>query len=60
MNRQLLNCINNTTWQKGVRRADVVDMHVHGLRHTVGTRLGLTAIGERTQDVRFYGTAISP
>jgi len=46
-----INFINNTAWQKAVKRAHLDDLHVHDLRHTVGMRLRLTEIAERTQDV---------
>lgn len=46
-----MNFINNTAWQKGVKRAGVEDLHVHDLRHTVGMRLRLTGVGERMQGV---------
>ena len=51
LKHQPVNFINNTAWQKGVKRAGVEDLHVHDLRHTVGMRLRLTGVGERTQDV---------
>ncbi len=51
MKHRPVNFINNTGWQKAVARAGVGDLHVHDLRHTVGMRLRLTGVGERTQDV---------
>ncbi|HBP32103.1 MAG TPA: hypothetical protein DD666_22175 [Advenella kashmirensis] len=51
LKHQPVNFINNTAWQKGVKRAGVEDLHVHDLRHTVGMRLRLSGVGERTQDV---------
>lgn len=46
-----VNYINNTAWQNALQRAGLDDLHVHDLRHTVGMRLRLTGVGERTQDV---------
>lgn len=51
LKHQSVNFINNTAWQKGVKRAGVEDLHVHDLRHTAGMRLRLIGVGERTQDV---------
>ena len=51
LDHQSVNFINNTAWQKGVKRAGVVDLHVHDFRHTVGLRLRLSGVGVRTQDV---------
>lgn len=42
--------INNTGWQKARARAGLEDLHVHDLRHTVGKRLRLAEVTERTQD----------
>ena len=46
-----INFINNTAWQKSVKRAKLGDLHVHDLRHTAGMRLRLAEVSERTQDV---------
>lgn len=46
-----INFINNTAWQKAVKRAKLGDLHVHDLRHTAGMRLRLAEVSERTQDV---------
>lgn len=40
----------NTAWQTARKRAGLGDLHVHDLRHTVGMRLRLSGVPERTQD----------
>lgn len=40
----------NTAWQTARKRAGLGDLHVHDLRHTVGMRLRLSGVSERTQD----------
>lgn len=46
-----VNFINDTAWLKGQKRAGVENLHLHDMRHTVGMRLRLTGVGERTQGV---------
>lgn len=40
----------NTAWLSARKRAGLGDLHVHDLRHTVGMRLRLSGISERTQN----------
>lgn len=40
----------NTAWKTARQKADLEDLHVHDLRHTVGMRLRLNGVSERTQD----------
>jgi integrase len=42
--------MNNTAWQTARRKAGLVDLHVHDLRHTVGLRLREANVADRTQD----------
>lgn len=46
-----VNFINDTAWPKGLKMAGVENLHVHDIRHTVGLRLRLTGVGQRTQGV---------
>lgn len=40
--------MNNTAWQRARREADLGDLHVHDLRHTVGMRLREAGVPEGT------------
>jgi|SRR5690625_783752 len=40
----------NTAWKAARIRAGLDDLHVHDLHHTVGMRLRLASVHERTQD----------
>lgn len=42
--------MNNTAWQRARAAAGLDDLRVHDLRHTVGMRLRLAGVPERTQD----------
>lgn len=42
--------MHNTAWQRARLDAGLDDLHVHDLRHTVGMRLRLAGVPERTQD----------
>jgi integrase len=41
--------MNNTAWQRARREADLGDLHVHDLRHTVGMRLREAGVPESTR-----------
>ncbi len=41
-------CMNNTAWQNGRKKAGLGDLHVHDLRHTVGLRLREAGVPEAT------------
>lgn len=45
-----VNDMNNTAWQRARTAAGLEDLRVHDLRHTVGMRLRLAGVPERTQD----------
>ena len=40
--------MNNTAWQRARIEADLGDLHVHDLRHTVGMRLREAGVKEET------------
>ena len=40
--------MNNTAWQRARKVAELGDLHVHDLRHTVGMRLRESGVQERT------------
>lgn len=42
--------LHNTAWQRVRREVGLDDLHVHDLRHTVGMRLRMAGVAERTQD----------
>lgn len=42
--------MHNSAWQRARALAALNDLHVHDLRHTVGMRLRLAGVPERTQD----------
>jgi integrase len=50
VDRQPVQHMNNTAWQKARTRAGLGDLHVHDLRHTVGMRLRSRGVSPRTQD----------
>ena len=43
--------MNNTAWQNARRKADLGDLHVHDLRHTVGMRLRARDVNNETRAV---------
>lgn len=50
--------MNNTAWQTARTSADLGDLHVHDLRHTVGMRLREAKVSERTiADILWHSTA---
>lgn len=49
--------MNNTAWQNARQKADLGDLHVHDLRHTVGMRLREANVGEKTKsDILWHST----
>lgn len=49
--------MNNTAWQRARQEADLGDLHVHDLRHTVGMRLREAGVSESTAaDVLWHST----
>lgn len=50
--------MNNTAWQRARKAADLGDLHVHDLRHTVGMRLREVAVPEGTiADILWHSPA---
>lgn len=50
--------MNNTAWQNGRAAAELGDLHVHDLRHTVGMRLREAGVPEGTiSDLLWHSTA---
>lgn len=49
--------MNNTAWQRVRREAGRGDLHVHGLRHTAGTRLRDARVAQSTRaDIRWHAS----
>lgn len=49
--------MNNTAWQNARQKANLGDLHVHDLRHTVGMRLREANVGEKTKsDILWHST----
>jgi integrase len=52
-----IEAMNNTAWQNGRKAADLGDLHVHDLRHTVGMRLREAGVPESTvADILWHST----
>ena len=50
--------MNNTAWQRARKVAELGDLHVHDLRHTVGMRLRESGVQEGTiSDLLWHSTA---
>lgn len=57
MDYRPIECMNNTAWQNGRKKASLGDLHVHDLRHTVGLRLREAGVPESTvSEVLWHST----